>query len=192
MVPRQCKVIREKETKEIPAADLVPGDVVFVQLGDKVPADIRLFHVSDMKVDNSSLTGESEPQDRTTSNTMNNPLEASNIGFNGTLCVSGEGYGIVVKTGDETVLGHIACLTAGEKKQPSPLSLEINRFVKFFSIVAVITMILFFLIGWKVMNKSISSNLIFAIGLFISWIPEGLPATVTVIHICLFLRISVW
>ncbi|KAI9297876.1 hypothetical protein K502DRAFT_300279 [Neoconidiobolus thromboides FSU 785] len=122
MIPQQCRAIRNGSLSQIPAGELVPGDIVFVRMGDKIPADLYLFNVSEMKVDNSSLTGESEPQSRAVDNDMKNPLEAHNIGFNGTLVVAGEGYGIVIKTGDSTVLGQIAGLTANEKKNPSPLS----------------------------------------------------------------------
>ncbi|KAI0244812.1 hypothetical protein L0F63_001869 [Massospora cicadina] len=131
--------------------DLTPGDVVFVRMGDKVPADLLLFCAVDIKVDNSSLTGESEPQERITTNEHTNPLEATNLCFNGTLVVSGEGYGIVIRTGDKTMLGQIAGLTAGEEKNDTPLPDCINE------------------------------TLTFSIGVFLSWVPEGLPATVTML-----------
>jgi len=76
------------------------------------------------------LTGEADPQERFNTNTASNPLEATNLIFNGTLAVSGECYGVVIRTGDNTVLGQIAGLTAGENKRTSPLSQEIARFGK--------------------------------------------------------------
>src|ERR1700677_2315379 len=98
-------------------------------MGDRPPADIMVFSSVDCKVDNSSLTGESEPQEREKDNDMKNPLEATNIMFNSTLVVAGEAYGIVIRTGDHTVLGQIANLTAGEEKLQSPLAHEIENFV---------------------------------------------------------------
>lgn len=90
MIPAKCNTIREGVLSSIPAQDLVPGDLVFVKMGDKSPADIVIVNCSDFKVDNSSLTGESEPQKRIATNTHENPLEATNMAFNGSLAVSGE------------------------------------------------------------------------------------------------------
>lgn len=184
MIPQNTWVIRDSTLKQIPAIDLVKGDVVWVRLGDKTPADLRIFKSSDLKVDNASLTGESEPQERKPTNDHTNPLEATNLAFNSSLIVNGEGYGIVVRTGDATVLGQIAGLTAGEEKRPSPLSVEIANFVAFISTVAVITAIIFFLVAGLAVGISWVSAVSFAIGIFVSWVPEGLPATVTVSKSC--------
>jgi sodium/potassium-transporting ATPase subunit alpha len=89
MIPSKCTVIRHGLSRQIPAAELVPGDVVFLKTGDKVPADAFMFNVAELKVDNSSLTGESDPQERMIENNQKNPLEAYNLCFNGTLVVSG-------------------------------------------------------------------------------------------------------
>lgn len=181
MIPAKCTVIRQGKLQPAAAADLVVGDVVFVRMGDKVPADVYVFAASDLKVDNSSLTGESEPQERIPQNEHKNPLEATNLMFNGSLAVSGEGYGIVVRTGDHTVLGQIAGLTAGEDKTISPLAKEIDSFVKIIATIALITAVIFFGIGFPVNNNNISLTLNFAIGIFVAWVPEGLPATVTIL-----------
>ncbi|KXN64943.1 hypothetical protein CONCODRAFT_44889, partial [Conidiobolus coronatus NRRL 28638] len=180
MIPQQCRCVREGALIQIPAADLVPGDVVLVRMGDKVPADLFLFFVSDMKVDNSSLTGESEPQERIVQNDQKNFLEATNLAFNGTLAVSGEAYGIVIRTGDSTFLGQIAGMTQGEEKQKSPLSIEIDHFVKIIATIAFITAIIFFIISY-VAYRNINNTLNFSIGVFVAWVPEGLPATVTML-----------
>ncbi|PVV02354.1 hypothetical protein BB560_003194, partial [Smittium megazygosporum] len=180
MIPQKCNVIREGALSEIEASTLVPGDLVFMRLGDKVPADIYIVQSSELQVDNSSLTGESEPQERGPENIQTNPLEATNLVFNGTNCVSGKGYGIVIRTGDSTVLGQIAGLTSSADDRPSPLSLEINRFVKIISTVAILSAIIFFIVG-QVINNDIAFSINFAIGMFAAWIPEGLPATVTML-----------
>lgn len=173
--------IRDGKLVQQDASSLVPGDVVFVRMGDKTPADLMVFSASDCKVDNSSLTGESEPQDRTKENDMGNPLEASNLMFNSTLCVSGEAYGIVIRTGDTTVLGQIAYLTAGEEKMQSPLSREIANFVKLIATIAIITALIFFGICFPVNGNNVSLAINFAVGIFVAWVPEGLPATVTML-----------
>ncbi|KAI0236150.1 hypothetical protein L0F63_004266 [Massospora cicadina] len=180
MIPQQCRGVRDGALTQLAAADLVPGDIVFVRMGDKVPADLYLFNTSEMKVDNSSLTGESDPQARSVDNDQRNPLEASNLAFNGTLVVAGEGYGIVVRTGDSTVLGQIAGLTAGEVKNASPLSVEIGHFVHIIAAVATITAIIFVLLCIA-QQRSAKETLTFAIGVFVAWVPEGLPATVTML-----------
>lgn len=136
MIPAKCMCIRDGKLAQREASSLVPGDVVYVHMGDKTPADILVFSSSDCHVDNSSLTGESEPQERVRDNDMNNPLEATNLMFNSTLVVSGEAYGIVIRTGDGTVLGQIASLTAGEEKTMSPLTHEIDNFVKLIAAIA--------------------------------------------------------
>jgi sodium/potassium-transporting ATPase subunit alpha len=181
MIPAKCMCIRDGRLAQLPASSLVPGDVVFVRMGDKTPADILLFSASDCNVDNSSLTGESEPQERTKDNDMENPLEASNLMFNSTLVVSGEVYGIVIRTGDGTVLGQIAQLTAGEEKSASPLAHEIDNFVKMIATIAIATAVIFFGIAFPVNNNNASLAVNFAVGIFVAWVPEGLPATVTML-----------
>ncbi|KAI1270050.1 hypothetical protein F5Y18DRAFT_2278 [Xylariaceae sp. FL1019] len=181
MIPAKCMCLRDSKLAQVEASSLVPGDVVFARMGDKTPADLLVFAASDCKVDNSSLTGESEPQERGRDNDMQNPLEASNIMFNSTLVVSGEAYGIVIRTGDNTMLGQIAHLTAGEEKGKSPLSREIGDFVKIIATIAIVTALVFFGIAFPVNNNNVSLALNFAIGIFVAWVPEGLPATVTIL-----------
>ncbi|KAF2668238.1 P-type cation exchange, alpha subunit of ATPase [Microthyrium microscopicum] len=181
MIPAKCMCIRDGKLAQLDAHSLVPGDVVFIRMGDKTPADCVIFNSSDCKVDNSSLTGESEPQERVKDNDMENPLEATNLMFNSTLVVSGEAYGIVIRTGDRTVLGQIANLTAGEEKAPSPLAHEIDHFVKIIASIAITTALVFFGIAFPVNNNNVSLALNFAIGIFVAWVPEGLPATVTML-----------
>ncbi|KAF9365377.1 hypothetical protein BGX34_010199 [Mortierella sp. NVP85] len=186
LMPAKSFVIRDGKSLQVPAADLVLGDIVFARLGDKIPADIQIFACTDMKVDNSSLTGETDPQDRSPINDHNNPFEARNLAFNGSLVVNGEGYGLVIRTGDNTVLGQIAGLTSGEGAGKSPLTREIDNFVKIIASIAITTAIVFFLIGYFAVYKDkgssgISNTLNFAIGVFVAWVPEGLPATVTML-----------
>ncbi|CAG8718792.1 9822_t:CDS:2, partial [Dentiscutata erythropus] len=181
LIPQKCHMIREGKLTHIEASNLVQGDVVFIKMGDKVPADLFIYAATDMKVDNSSLTGESEPQERTNKNTHENPFEATNLCFYGTLVVSGEGYGIVIRTGDHTVLGQIAGLTASEEKNKSPLAQEIENFVKTIATIAIISAIIFFGVGLKVNGNNVPLTISFAISVLVSWVPEGLPATVTVL-----------
>ncbi|KAF9294523.1 hypothetical protein BGZ74_011219 [Mortierella antarctica] len=186
LMPQKCHVIREQKVIQVMASELVLGDVVYARMGDKVPADIMIIGCIDMKVDNSSMTGESDPQELDPHNEHMSPLEASNLAFNGSLVVNGEGYGIVIRTGDSTVLGQIAGMTAGEDSLMSPLTREINNFVKLIATIAIITAIIFLLIGYFLVYKNqgssaVSNTLNFAIGIFVAWVPQGLPATVTML-----------
>ncbi|KAJ3381062.1 hypothetical protein HDU80_001935, partial [Chytriomyces hyalinus] len=180
MIPSKSQVVRNGNLQNLPASDLVLGDVVFVRMGDKLPADIYVISALDFKVDNSSLTGEAEPQDRIPTNSMMSPLEATNLAFSGTLAVNGEAYGIVIRCGDNTVLGQIAGLTQSEHKSPSPMTTEINNFVATIGTVAITCMIVFFIIA-LVKTGSVSFSLNFAIGVLVAWVPQGLPATVTML-----------
>lgn len=113
MVPQHARVIRDGIKDTIPADEVVVGDLVEVCAGDRVPADIRVIFAHQFKVDNSSLTGESEPQSRGTESINENPLEAFNLAFFSTNCIEGNALGIVFSTGDRTVMGRIAGLAAG-------------------------------------------------------------------------------
>ncbi|KAJ3062449.1 hypothetical protein HDU98_001691, partial [Podochytrium sp. JEL0797] len=181
LIPSQCYVIRAGQTQQISAKELVLGDVVVVRSGDKIPADLLIIGSTELKVDNSSLTGEADPQERSKKNTHQNTLEATNLAFNGTLAVVGNGFGIVIRTGDNTVIGQIASLTANEERRHSPLSVEIESFVKLIASIAAVTAIIFFIISMTAKNAGISNSLNFAIGTFVSFVPEGLPATVTML-----------
>ncbi|TPX63790.1 hypothetical protein SpCBS45565_g06340 [Spizellomyces sp. 'palustris'] len=181
LIPAKCYVIRDGKVAQISALELVLGDIVYARSGDKLPADLYIFSANELKVDNSSLTGEADPQERVPRNRHQNPLEATNLVFNGTLVVNGEGYGVVVRTGDNTVIGQIASLTANEERGKSPLTTEIDLFVKLIASVAAVVAVIFFILGLTAKGLTISQALNFAIGTFVSFVPEGLPATVTIL-----------
>ena len=181
LIPAKCYAIRGGKLEQTDAIDLVYGDVVYIRSGDKIPADLLIFHATDCKVDNSSLTGEAEPQERGVGNKHENPLEAHNLIFNGTLCVNGEAYGLVVRTGDNTVIGQIAFLTSNEDRRESPMNQEINFFVYLIASVAAVVAIVFFIVSMTVKGNDFAPSLNFAIGTFVSFVPEGLPATVTIL-----------
>ncbi|TPX60133.1 hypothetical protein PhCBS80983_g01998 [Powellomyces hirtus] len=181
LIPAKCYSIRDGKVSQTAAIELVKGDIVYVRSGDKVPADLYVFAANEFKVDNSSLTGEADPQERVPRNTYKSPLEATNLVFNGTLAVNGDGYGIVVRTGDNTVIGQIASLTANETRGKSPLTSEIDTFVMLIASLAAVVAIVFFILAITAKGLAISPALNFAIGTFVSFVPEGLPATVTVL-----------
>ncbi|KAG2020923.1 calcium-transporting ATPase [Coprinopsis cinerea AmutBmut pab1-1] len=181
MIPPTCRVVRGGVLTPLPAAQLVKGDIVLLRTGDKTPADMILFSANDLKVDNSSLTGESEPQERRplVEGSPHRAVEAENIVFNSTLVVNGEGWGVVVKTGDQTMIGQIASLTGEESDSESPLANEINRFVIFVSCIAILFATVFFIVGiTKVYPGKIGQTFTFAVSVLVAFVPEGLPSTV--------------
>lgn len=178
-LPPKSVVRRNGKLTEIDAVTLVVGDVIEVKLGDKIPADIRLVSNQKLKVDNSPLTGESEPIGRTVDATDDNPLETKNLAFFGTLAVDGTCTGIVVNTGDSTVFGRIAGLAAGASSEITTLQVDIHHFVIIISSVAIFLGVLFFIIGF-IKGTGVISNIVFCIGIIVANVPEGLLATVTV------------
>uniref|UniRef100_A0A8C4PDA4 Sodium/potassium-transporting ATPase subunit alpha n=1 Tax=Dromaius novaehollandiae TaxID=8790 RepID=A0A8C4PDA4_DRONO len=179
MIPQQALVIRDAEKKELPADQLVVGDIVEIKGGDRIPADIRLIFTQGCKVDNSSLTGESEPQSRSCDFTHENPLETRNIAFYSTTCVEGTATGIVINTGDRTIIGRIASLASGVGNGKTPIAIEIEHFVYLVAGVAISIGVLFFIISVS-MRYKILDSIIFLIGIIVANVPEGLLATVTV------------
>ncbi len=175
-----CTVYRDGELRTLDVKHLVVGDIIQVKGGDKLPADVRILTANGLKVDNSSLTGEQEPQKRGVDCSHNNPLETHNLMFFGTLLLEGEGIGIVIRTGNNTVIGQIANLANTAVKLETPLKREINSFVRKIGAIAVTTAVIFFCIGFAVGN-SFSKNFVFAIGIIVANVPQGLIATVTVV-----------
>jgi sodium/potassium-transporting ATPase subunit alpha len=108
MMSNTATVIRDGQTMQIPTVDLVPGDVIVLALGDRVPADVRILTVNGLKVDQSILTGESEPISLRTKCTSDNYLESKNVTFCGASVVEGSGTALVVATGNSTIMGSIA------------------------------------------------------------------------------------
>lgn len=179
-LPPQSIVIRDgKDPSQIASEDVVPGDLVKIKSGDKIPADVRVVRFANFKVDNSSLTGESEAQKRTADNKFENLLEATNCAFYGTLCVSGSCEGIVFATGDNTVIGKIAKLASSTGTVKTPIAIEIEHFIHIISAVAIILGVTFFIISASKGTETVK-NLVFCIGIIVANVPEGLLATVTV------------
>ncbi|XP_062386759.1 sodium/potassium-transporting ATPase subunit alpha-2 isoform X2 [Sardina pilchardus] len=179
MVPQQALVIREGEKMQINAEEVVKGDLVEIKGGDRIPADLRIIAASGCKVDNSSLTGESEPQTRSPEFTNDNPLETRNIGFFSTNCVEGTAHGIVIFTGDHTVMGRIATLASGLSVGQTPINREIEHFIHIITGVAVFLGVSFFILA-MILGYTWLEAVIFLIGIIVANVPEGLLATVTV------------
>jgi sodium/potassium-transporting ATPase subunit alpha len=179
MVPQYAICLREGEKLTLKAEELTPGDIIEVKFGDRIPADIRILEARGFKVDNSSLTGESEPQSRSPEYTHENPLETKNLAFFSTNAVEGTARGIVVNIGDNTVMGRIAGLASGLDTGDTPIAKEIAHFIHIITGVAVFLGVTFFLIAF-ILGYHWLDAVIFLIGIIVANVPEGLLATVTV------------
>merc|ERR1719295_1371199 len=148
MVPQYALAVRDGEKVTIKADELTMGDIIEVKFGDRIPADIRVLESRGFKVDNSSLTGESEPQARGPEFTHENPLETKNLAFFSTNAVEGTCVGMVVNIGDNTVMGRIAGLASGLASDETPIAKEIAHFIHIITGVAVFLGVSFFIIAF--------------------------------------------
>src|SRR5262249_23714745 len=130
MLSAEARTIRGGDTRMISADELVPGDIVLLESGDKVPADLRLTDVKNLRTEEAALTGESVPADKTIDPVAANATvgDRENMAFSGTMVVSGRGTGVVVATGSETELGRINQLLAGVSTLETPLLRQIKKF----------------------------------------------------------------
>ncbi|MGM9927776.1 MAG: cation-translocating P-type ATPase [Bacillus sp. (in: firmicutes)] len=182
MIPNNVKVRRNDEIVVKTAEQLVPGDVVSLRAGDKVPADIRIVSSNNLFVDNSMLTGESVPVDRDAySDNLHGEsiVNSRNLLFAGTAITSGDAIGVVFAIGRNTQIGNITQTTAAITKGKSSLEIQIQRITKVLSAIAVILGVLAFSISLFVSNFEVNEALIFAIGIIVANIPEGLMPTVS-------------
>ena len=179
LLPRQVKVLRDGSVTPLPVEELVPGDVVDLQEGDEVPADCRLVGAFGVRVNNATVTGESLPKARDAQpSDAEDLLRAKNILLAGTTLVSGEGKAVVFATGGHTEFGKIAHLTQTAREPVSPLQREIARLSRLVAALATLLGIVFFLIG-QAIGLSFWDNSLFAIGILVANVPEGLLPTVT-------------
>ncbi len=178
MLPPMISVLRDGVASRIEARLLVPGDVILLEEGDRVPADGRLIAINQLKVDHSSLTGESEPQLRKLDCTHDNLLESRNMVFSGTLVQSGNGKALVYGTGMNTQIGQIVQLTKETVAVQTPIRKELSYFIRIISGIAITLGVLFFMLS-VFLGKPLIGSLIFAIGIIVANVPEGLLPTVT-------------
>jgi sodium/potassium-transporting ATPase subunit alpha len=179
MIPPMVSAVRDGRTITLPARELVPGDCVVCNTGEKLPADVRIVNFTNFKCDQSSLTGEPDAIKKNADIGDEKPLEASNLAFFGTLVAEGDCKGFVVLTGDDTVMGHIASLASGVEAVETPIAKEIHHFITIISGLAIFLGVLFIIIALVRGYKPVTA-LVFGIGIIVANVPEGLLATVTV------------
>lgn len=181
MAANHTRILREGKTIDLPASDIVPGDVVVLEAGNVIPADVRFFETHQIKVDESALTGESN-------NVEKNPEELpegnyalgdqTNMGYKGTFVTNGRALAYVTATGMHTELGHIAKMIQTDETS-TPLQKRLAAFGKRLSVIILIICAIIFLIGW-LRGESVLTMLITSISLAVAAIPEALPALVTI------------
>jgi magnesium-transporting ATPase (P-type) len=180
LLPVRTRVRRDATELDVPAAELVPGDVVLLAEGDRLSADARLTAGS-VEVNMAPLTGESQPVVRTASavGRARSVLESEDLVFAGTLCTGGEGEAVVYATGMGTQLGRIAALSQRVKLEISPLQRQVNRVAWLIAAIAVTVAAVFFAVGITLAGLSLAAAVTFAIGLLVANVPEGLLPTIT-------------
>jgi len=182
MVVAKAQVIRDGAKMEIPSEELVPGDIVTLASGAKVPADLRLFEVNELRAEEAALTGESVPVEKTVKQiTEENltPGDQINMAFMGTVIVNGRAKGIVVETGSRTVIGHIARDVRGLEVTETPLQRKIVKFAQFIGLLVLASAAAIVALG-IFLGMTLTDVFITAVAAAVATVPEGLPIVVTV------------
>ena len=182
MVVAKARVLRDGKELEINSEELVPGDIVFLTSGSRVPADMRLIKIIELRTDESMFTGESIPAEKITSAIPEDnltPGDQKNMAFMGTVVVNGRARGVVVSTGSRTVLGRIAKDVQELGVTKAPLQEKIDRFANTIGIIVLVASALLFLIGILV-GISAQDMFMTAVAAAVAAIPEGLPIVVTI------------
>jgi sodium/potassium-transporting ATPase subunit alpha len=177
-LPQQVQVVRGANTISLPADELVPGDLMLLKEGDRVPADARLVEVKGIQVNNAPLTGESQPVALTADAVQGRLVESTNIAFAGCLVLKGSGLGVVFATGLRTEFGKLAHLSQAIRRTPSPLERQTAHMVRVLTLVALALGVSFFIYG-VVSGRSLWVNLVFMMGIIVANVPEGLLPTFT-------------
>ena len=181
MVPNEAAVLRSGQKIMLPAVDLVPGDVVFLQSGDKVPADVRLIAARGLMVEEAALTGESVPVGKTVKAVAAEALigDRTSLAFSGTLVTFGTAKGVVVATGGQTELGRISRMLGETTELMTPLTRQLGVIGSWIAIAVVIVSVLLLGIGLA-RGYPLADAILAAVTLAVAAIPEGLPAIVTI------------
>ena len=180
MVPHRCRVLRDGRPAEVDVQELVRGDVVMLEAGDTVPADCRLVEAHDLTVNNAAITGESEPVSRTAeADTAGDALRARNCVHMGTDVITGMARAVVFATAQATEFGRIYRLTAAAPQQKTPLQREVAWMARRVALTALAVGLLLFAVRLPTGQGTVSS-FVFALGVMVALVPEGLPATLSV------------
>src|SRR5690606_12313957 len=182
VLSRDAQVRRDGVWRTVPAEGLVPGDLVRLSSGDKVPADLRLTAASNLHVEESALTGESLPVDKAPGpvDTAAGIGDRTSMAFSGTVVAAGSGTGVVTATGQDTEIGHITTLLEEVESLETPLTRQMNAFGRVLSLVAVVLAVVMFALAALLYDDTLGELTRAAIGSAVAAIPEGLPAVLTI------------
>src|SRR6516225_7483873 len=182
MLSAEARTMRGGETRIIPAKQIVPGDIVLLESGDKIPADLRLIEAKNLRTDEAALTGESVPAEKAVAAVRVNATvgDRGSMAFSGTMVVSGRATGVVTATGNETELGRINQLLAEVSALETPLLRQIKKFGYTITAVIGVVSVLIFAYGKWVRNMDFVRLFQAVVGIAVSVVPEGLPALITI------------
>ncbi len=182
MVTSENVVIRDGDRIRISSSEIVPGDIVILHSGEKVPADMRLYYTRDLKVDESMLTGESVPSSKSADTLSKDTIlaERKNMAYGGTFVTYGHGIGVVVETGDNTETGKISQSMYVAQDIATPLTKKISQFSKVLLMVVLVLAAATFIVGYLFLHSSLENLFMETVALAVAAIPEGLPAAMTI------------
>ncbi len=182
MLSHEATVLRSGQKVTLAAEQLVPGDIILLNAGDKVPADLRLLHVHNLGIDEATLTGESVPVHKTVQAVSEDTALADRgcVAYSGTLVTSGQGIGIVVATGAKTEIGRISAMLRQVKKITTPLLRQIDQFGRWLTLGVLLLAVSTFLFGVLARDYSFTAMFLAGVGISVAAIPEGLPAIITI------------
>lgn len=182
MLALRSSVVRDGNRRTIEGELLVPGDIVLLEAGDKVPADLRLLQAHGLQIQEAILTGESVPVDKHTQPVAANAALGDRVcmAFSGTLVTSGQGKGVVVGTGTETEIGRISSMLSKVEILTTPLVAQMNVFARWLTILILLIAVILLIFGYFVEHFEFNELFMAVVGLSVAAIPEGLPAVLTI------------
>lgn len=182
MLAPRALVLRDGQRRNVDASQLVPGDVLLLEPGERIAADVRFDEVHGLNVDEAVLTGESLPVEKGIEPQLADAALAERrcMGYSGTLVTAGTARGVVVATGPQTEIGRISGLLHGVATLQTPLLAQINRFARYLSLFIVLAGILVFVAGWQFGDRPLVELFMAVVALTVAAIPEGLPAILTI------------
>ncbi|MBL1320930.1 MAG: cation-transporting P-type ATPase [Methylophaga sp.] len=182
MLSSKAIVIRDGQQLTVTAETLVPGDIVLLQSGDKVPADLRLFRVKGLQIQESALTGESVPIEKNTDSVAEKTVIGDHLcmAYSGTFVTHGQGAGVVIATGSHTALGHISALVADVEGVTTPLLRQMAQFSRWLTLAILVIAVVNFAFGYLVRGYGVADMFLASVSLAVAAIPEGLPAIMTI------------
>ena len=182
MIDPQASVVRNGRRTTVAADQIVPGDVVWIEAGDRVPADLRLTRARNLRLDEAILTGESVAVEKRVELVTADAALGDRVcmGFSGTYVAAGQGLGVAVATGESTELGHVSSLIAEVATLKTPLIERMDRFALHLTLVILAAAALAFLFAWLARDYAVGDAFMIVVGLAVAAIPEGLPAIMTI------------